>query len=498
MYSVKNVDHDIVVVGSGFSGLAAAIRLKQSGRGDFVVLERGDSLGGTWRDNTYPGCGCDVPTPLYSYSFAPNPEWSHFYAKQNEIRTYMEDCADRFGVRPHLRFGAEVVSAEWEDEEQRWRLQLAGDTELTARMVIGGIGGLTRPAYPEIDGIGDFAGPLLHSAAWDHSVDLEGKRVAVIGTGASSVQLTPEVAKVASHLDVFQRTAPWIFPKTDLRFGPRAKALFRRLPATQRLLRESVFWISEGISYPLTKRPALTKGLEWLAKAHLRASVRDPELRARLTPDYKAGCKRMLPSNHYLRALTRDNVDLVTEPIERITATGVITADGAEHPCDVLVCSTGFDISGHITEIRFTGREGLTITEAWADGVKAHRGTMVAGFPNMLLLSGPNTGTGSTSQIYMIEAQVEYVLKVLDAMDEQDAAVVEATPDAQRAYNERLQQKMQTTVWLTGGCASWYLDENGHSPVLYPDFSSRFKASLSKFRPHEHTLEPAKVPAPNR
>lgn len=495
MYSVKNVDHEIVIVGSGFSGLGAAIKLKEAGRDDFVVLERADGLGGTWRDNTYPGCGCDVPTPLYSYSFAPNPEWSHFYAKQDEIRAYMEDCADRFGVRPHLRFGAEVVGAAWEDDEQRWRIRLAGGKELTARLIIGGVGGLTRPRFPEIEGLEDFAGPLVHSAAWDSSVDLEGKRLAVIGTGASSIQLTPQVANVAEHVDVFQRTPPWIFPKVDVEFGRLAKAIFRRVPLTQRVLRAAIFWFSEAIAYPLTRRPALTRGLEWVGRAHLRRQVPDPELRAKLTPDYAAGCKRMLPSNNYLPSLTRDNVELVTEPIERITAAGVVTADGTEHPADVLICSTGFDISGHVTEVDFRGRGGIAIADAWADGIKAHRGTMVAGFPNLMLLSGPNTGTGSTSQIYMIEAQIGYVLRALDAMEAEGAAVVEARADAQQRYNDWIEESMKGTVWLSG-CGSWYLDETGHNRVLYPGFSSQFARSLSKFRTGEHILEPARAPAP--
>lgn len=493
MYADAKYDHEFLIIGSGFSGLGAAIALRRSGRDDLVILERADAIGGTWRDNTYPGCGCDVPTPLYSYSFAPNPEWSHFFARQEEIRAYIEDCADRFDVRRYVRLDTEVIATEWEEDEQRWRVSLADGEQLTARFVIAGLGGLTRPAYPEIAGLDEFEGPVMHSAAWDHSVEIEGRRLAVIGTGASSIQLTPEVAKVAAHVDVFQRTPPWVFPKMDITFGRLAKAMFRRLPLTQRLLRAAVFWFSESIAYPLTKRPALTKLLELYSRLHLRLSVPDADLRAQLTPNYRAGCKRMLPSNDYWRSLTRANVDLVSSPIERVTPTGVLCADGSERGADVLICSTGFDIAGHVAEVEVRGRGGLTTAEAWADGFTAHRGTMVSGFPNFFMLAGPNTGTGSTSQIYMVEAQIEYVMRALDELDRRGAVVVEARADAQRAYNEWIDAQMQRTVWLSG-CGSWYLDESGKNRVLYPDFSSRFRSSTRRFRPEEHLIEPVRAP----
>jgi len=488
--------HDIAIVGSGFAGLGMAIELRRNGVEDFVVLERASSVGGTWRDNHYPGCCCDVPTPLYSFSFAPNPDWSHLYARNDEIRAYIEDCTDRFGVRPHMRFGADVTGAQWDQERSRWMVEIGGEPALTARVLIGGFGGLNRPSFPDIEGLESFKGQLFHSAQWDHSVDLDGKRVAVIGTGASAIQLVPRVARRASNVAVFQRTAPWIMPKFDRAIGRWEKRLYRRFPAAQRAVRGLIFAITESVGFPITRRPRMLAGLEAVARAQLRRQVPDPELRRKLTPAYRLGCKRILVSNDYLPALSRDNVDVVTDPIARVTATGVVTAEGVEHPADVLVCSTGFAIEEVFSSLNMHGRDGLSLTEAWAGGIEAHRGTTVAGFPNLALLSGPNTGTGSTSQVYMIEAQIHYALEALRTMREQGAATFEVRPDAQRDYNRDLQERMQQTVWLQGGCNSWYLDDSGVNRTLYPGLSSAFRRSLREFRDDEYVLSPAPAAEP--
>ena len=362
-------------------------------------------------------------------------------------------------------------------------------------MLAGGFGGLSRPAYPSIPGLEDFRGALFHSAQWDHGVELRDRRVGVIGTGASAIQLVPRVAKAAAHVDVFQRTPAWIVPKLDVAISPRLKALFRRVPATQRALRALIFALTESVGYPITRKPALLKGLERRARQHLERQVPDPELRARLTPSSRIGCKRILVSNDYYPALTRDDVDLVTAPIARVTETGVVTADGAEHELDVLVCSTGFRVEEVFMALDVRGRGGRNLRDVWAGGIEAHRGTKVAGFPNLALLSGPNTGTGSTSQVYMIEAQVHYVLEMLRVMREHGAAEVEVRREAQDAHNRWLQQRMQDTVWLRGGCDSWYLDANGVNRTLYPGLSSAFRRSLREFRVDEHVLTPAR-PAP--
>jgi cation diffusion facilitator CzcD-associated flavoprotein CzcO len=489
------VDHEIAVIGSGFSGLGMAIDLKRRGQDDFVVLERADSVGGTWRDNHYPGCACDVPAPVYSFSFAPNPDWSSLYAGQEEIRAYLENCTDRFGVRSHIRFGSGVRSAEWNEQAQRWRLTLDDDSTLTARFLVAGLGGLSRPSYPAIEGLEDFAGPLMHSAAWDHDVELEGKRVAVIGTGASAIQIVPEVAKVASHVDVFQRTAAWVMPRLDVEFSPRAKAVFRRFPITQKAMRGLIWSVLEAAAFPLTVRPQLTRLLEARARRHLERAVPDPELRDRLTPHYKVGCKRILISSDYYPAMARENVGLLTDSIARVTAEGIETADGQLHPADVIVCATGFDIREALTQVEVRGRDGDSLAARWANRIEGYRGTMISGYPNLFMLSGPNTGTGNMSQVFMIEAQIHFVRELLATMRRRGAAAVDVRPEAQAAHNAELTRRLDGTVWLTGGCKSWYLTDEGHTGVLWPGFSTEFRRSLREV--HEEELEFSPAPRPS-
>ena len=488
--------HDLAIVGSGFAGLGMAIEAKRAGIEQIIVLERADTLGGTWRDNHYPGCGCDVPTPLYSYSFAPNPYWSHLYARSDEIRSYLERCADEFDVRHLIRFGSEVTGARWDDERQRWQVLIDHEPALTASFLVGGFGGLSRPAYPDIDGLESFEGKVFHSAQWDHAADLAGQRVGVIGTGASAIQLIPRVAKAAHRVDVFQRTPPWVVPKLDRRITAAEQRLYATLPVTQKALRAAIFSITEAVGIAITRYPALLAiGERWSAR-HMRRAIADPQLRAAVTPNYRLGCKRILPSNDYYPAIARDNVTLVADGIDRITSRGVLTSDGTEHPLDVLVCSTGFQIEEVFMHLDVQGRDGLTLTDAWASGIEAHRGTTIAGFPNMALLSGPNTGTGSTSQVYMIEAQIHYVLELLSELRGRCGGSIEVRAEAQRAYNTWLQKQMQRTVWLRGGCHSWYLDSEGVNRTLYPGLSSGFWRSLRRVRADEYTVQPR--PAPTR
>lgn len=489
------VDHEIAVIGSGFSGLGMAIELKRRGQDDFVVLERADSVGGTWRDNHYPGCACDIPAPLYSFSFAPNPDWSSFYAGWEEIRAYLEDCTDRFGVRPHIRFGNGARVARWEEQGQRWQLTLDDDSTLTARFLVAGTGPLSQPSFPDIDGLEDFEGPLMHSAAWDRDVELEGKRVAVIGTGASAIQIVPAIAERVSHLDVYQRTPPWVMPRLDPEFGPRARAAFRRFPIVQRALRGLIWLIQESLAIPLSIWPGLTRLLEVQARLHLRRSIPDPELRERLTPQYKVGCKRITAAADYYPAMARDNVDVVTEPISRLTATGMETADGKLHPADVIVCATGFDIRKSMGQAELRGRDGTSLQARWSERIEAYRGTMISGFPNLFMLSGPNTGTGNMSQVFMIEAQLRFIRELLATMRRRNATVVDVRREAQEAYNAELDQRLDGTVWLTGGCKSWYLTEEGHTGVLWPGFSTEFRRSLREVREEELEFTPSPRPA---
>jgi cation diffusion facilitator CzcD-associated flavoprotein CzcO len=480
-------DHDVIIIGSGFAGLGAAIQLSQAGRDDFVVLEQADSVGGTWRANHYPGCACDVPTPYYSFSFAPKPDWSRFYAPYDEIRAYLEDCADRFGIRDRLRFGQQVSGLAWDDPTQRWTVDVGGAAAFTARVVIAAPGGLSRPAYPDVEGLADFAGPWFHSAEWDHDVDLDGARVAVIGTGASAIQLVPEVARTAAHVDVFQRTPPWVLPKPDRRIGPLEQRLYRfRLPRAG--MRGLVWAMQEYQGLANTRLSLLSRPLEAVGYAFIRRSISDPDLADRLTPRYRIGCKRILLANDWYSTLAKPHVDVVSDGIERVTARGIRTADGVEHPADVIVFGTGFRATDPLGDLRVAGRDGADLGAAWAGGMEAHRGTTIAGFPNFFLMPGPNTGTGHTSQVFMIEQQVGHIVAALERMDARGAATIEPRPDAQRAYNAALQARMAKTVWLRGGCTSWYLDANGRNTTLWPYSSLRFRRDLGTIDDAEFTF----------
>lgn len=488
--------HDVAIVGSGFAGLGTAIELGRAGREDYVVLERSEALGGTWHANHYPGCACDVPTPYYSYSFAPKPDWSRFYAPHDEIRDYLEECADRFGVRPRLRLRSEVTAADWDDDAQRWRVEIGGSPALTARALVAAPGGLSRPAYPDLAGLGDFAGPWFHSADWDHSVDLAGARVAVVGTGASAIQFVPRIARTAAHIDVFQRTAPWVLPKPDRRIPRAEQALYRRVPAAQRAMRGAVWAMQEWMGLGNTVDQRLTRPLEAVGRAWIRRFITDPELRKRLTPDYAIGCKRLLLSNDWYSTLAEEHVDVVGDGIERVTERGVVTTDGELHEADVIVFGTGFKATEPVGELPITGRGGVELSEQWRDGMSAHRGTTVAGFPNFFLMPGPNTGTGHTSQVFMIETQIRHTLAALGRMDERGAAAIEPRAEAQEAYNDRIERRMQRTVWLQGGCTSWYLDANGRNTTLWPYSSLRFRRELRDIDDREFHFEPARDPVP--
>jgi cation diffusion facilitator CzcD-associated flavoprotein CzcO len=487
--------HEVAIVGTGFAGLGMAIRMRQEGIEDFVVLERASTLGGTWRDNHYPGCACDVPSPLYSFSFAPNPRWSHMYAHSDEIRAYMEECADRYGVRPHIHFDSEFTGARWDGELQRWTVSIGGVPALRTRFLVGGFGGLNRPTFPEIDALESFEGPVFHSAQWDHSVQIEGKRIGVIGTGASAIQLVPQVAKRAGHVTVFQRTPAWVLPKADRPITDLEKRLYARVPAVQKAIRTVIFGITEALALGLTRRPEAMRGPELLSRAYMRAVVKDEGKRRALTPDYRLGCKRILFSNDYFAGVARENVSIDTAGIARVTPAGVITADGELHELDALVCGTGFAIEEVFTGLDLHGEHGVSLQDAWAGGIEAHRGTTVAGFPNAALLSGPNTGTGSTSQVYMIESQIEYVLQMIGIIRARGVGAIAVRPEAQAASNADLQRRMQRTVWLRGGCKSWYLDEQGVNRTLWPGTATEYRNSIRALAEDEYLLEPARGPA---
>jgi cation diffusion facilitator CzcD-associated flavoprotein CzcO len=472
----------VLVVGSGFAGLGMAIRLKEAGIEDFVVLERAGEVGGTWRDNTYPGAACDVPSHLYSFSFAPNPDWSSSFSPQDEIQDYLRRCATDFGVRPHLRTSTEVRAARWDEDSRRWHVDTNRGT-YDAQFLVSATGALSDPSIPALPGLERFEGTAFHSSRWDHHHDLNGERVAVVGTGASAIQFVPQIQPKVGALSVFQRTPPWIVPRWDRRFTRPERWMFRHLPVTQRLARTGIYWSREAYVFGFAFDPRLMKAAEMVARAHLRRQVPDPGLRARLTPDYTIGCKRILISNDYLPALTRPNVDLVTSGIAEVRERSIVTADGVERPVDTLIFGTGFRVTDIPVASRLVGRGGLLLSEHWRDGMHAHRGTTTAGFPNLFLLVGPNTGLGHTSQVVMIESQIAYVVDALRQAGARGAATVEVRPEAEAAWNAQVQEDMAGTVWTSGNCASWYLDSSGRNTTLWPSFTWRFRRETRRFDP---------------
>lgn len=464
-----------------------AIRLKQEGVHDFVVLERANDVGGTWRDNSYPGCACDVPSNLYSFSFAPNPFWSRAFSRQPEIQAYLRDTARDFGILRHIAFEAGVQNAAWSEAENEWIVETERGS-VRCRVLVSAAGPLSEPAFPSISGIGEFKGLKFHSAEWDHKYDLTGKNVAVIGTGASAVQFIPHVQRQAERLTIFQRTPPWILPRPDRpvpRFQQRAYAA---APILQKAIRTGVYWRQEAMLPGLVHKPGLLKGVEKLALAHMRWKIKDPDLRAKLTPDYMIGCKRILIANEYYPAVAQPNVNLVTESIQTATADGLITRDGVEHKVDTIIFGTGFHVTDIAIADRVRGRYGETLAECWKGSPQAYLGTSVAGFPNLFLLVGPNTGPGHTSVVFYIESQVAYVLAALQQMERAGLTRVDVKPDVQQAFNDEVQQRMEGTVWTSGGCGSWYLDESGRNTTLWPGFSFELRRRTRRFESSRYEL----------
>src|SRR3954447_11509785 len=483
--------HKIAILGTGFAGLGIAIKLKERGEEDFVILERAEDVGGTWRDNSYPGCQCDIPSHLYSFSFAPNPNWSRLFPTQPEIWDYLRECAHRYGITPHIRFGHEVTGADWDEAAGCWRVQTS-QGEVQAQFVISGQGGLSEPQLPDIPGVEGFEGAMFHSARWDHDYDLRGKRVAVIGTGASSIQFIPKIQPEVGELKLFQRTPPWIMPHPDRPVRPFEKWLFRHLPFTQKLFRAGIYAFFESRVLPFTKKPDLMKAGEQIAKRHMKQQIPDdPELRRKLTPTYRMGCKRILMSNTYYKALAQPNADVVTDPIAEIGPRSVRTADGVSHEVDAIILGTGFYVSDLPFAHGVRGRDGRTMAEVFDGSPQGYMGTAIAGFPNLFLLTGPNTGLGHNSIVYMLESQFTYVIDALRVLRERGAGVVEVRPEAQRRFNEKIQAAMKDTVWTTGGCASWYIDRNGLNTTLWPGWTWQFRRMTRRFDPKPYVLSPA-------
>ncbi|MEV7202016.1 flavin-containing monooxygenase [Streptomyces griseoluteus] len=494
----------VAVIGSGFGGLGAAVRLRREGITDFVVLERAGSVGGTWRDNSYPGCACDVPSHLYSFSFAPNPDWPRTFSGQEHIRAYLERVADDFGLRPHLRFDSEVKLMTWDEDELRWHIETASGS-LTADVVVSATGPLSDPKIPDIPGLDSFPGRVFHSARWDHDFDLRGKRVAMVGTGASAIQIVPSIQPEVGRLTVFQRTPPWVMPRMDRAIGTAERKLHQALPFTARLRRGLLWGIRELQVQAFTKHPDELGLVEQLAKRNMARAIKDPALRAKLTPDYRIGCKRILLSSAYYPALARPNVDVVAAGVTEIRGSTVVAADGTEAEVDAIVFGTGFHVTDMPIAERVVGVGGVTLAEAWKGGMEALRGGSAAGFPNWLSVIGPNTGLGNSSMILMIESQLNYLadyMRQLDTLGGRTA--LDARPAAVGRWNRRVQERMKRTVWNTGGCTSWYLDASGRNTTVWPGTTSEFRQATRRVdlteyevlrKPASGTTKPAAVPS---
>ncbi len=464
---------DVAIVGTGFSGLGMAIELEREGKRSYTVFEQADRIGGTWRDNHYPGCACDVPSHLYSFSFAPNPGWSRMFAPHHEIQAYLERCADDFGVREHIQFDAAVTRAEFDEDARVWTLWIRGQRPVTARYLVLGTGPLSQPAYPDVEGLDEFRGPAFHSARWDHDVDLTGKRVAVVGTGASAIQIIPQLAPDVKQLYVVQRTPPWVLPKPDRDVTVAEQRLFSHVPAAQRAVRWWQYWTMELRTLGFTVDPRVMQLAARMGKRYLRKQIPDPKLRATLTPDYLPGCKRILIANDYYPALARDNVTVIPHGLERVSANTITTADGQTREVDAIVFGTGFRVTSVLGRFPVIGRGGVDMNDVWADKMTAYLGTTMAGFPNMFVLLGPNTGLGHNSMVFMIEAQVHYAMQCMRRAERAGARTIEVREQEEVAFNDKLQPRLARAVW-SSGCNSWYLDAKGDNVSAWPGSTLEF------------------------
>jgi len=479
---------DVAIVGSGFSGLAMAVLLQKAGHDSFAIFEKGNDVGGTWRENTYPGATCDVPSHLYSYSFEPNATWTRAFSSQKEIWDYLRRVADKYDLRRKIEFCAKVERATWEEESARWRIETANGRCVLARAIVLATGALHVPAHPEIEGLEKFRGPRFHSAEWDHAVDLRNKRVAVLGTGASAIQFVPQIQPIVEKLQLFQRTPPWVMPKPDHAISERARALYARFPALQQLVRKAIYWQLEWRVLGFVHEPRILKLAEHIAVRHMRQSVSDPELQKKLVPDYRMGCKRILISNDYYPAIAKPNVDVVTDPIERIEERGVRTQNGL-YEVDAILCGTGFRVSEYLSSIDIRGAGGIDLDSAWKSRNETYLGITVSGFPNLFLMMGPNTGLGHNSMIFMIEAQARYALACIEMLKEKKISSMNVRADVQGAYNTEIQDRSSRTVW-TSGCVSWYQGKDGRNLAIWPASTASYWLRTRKVKPGDYELRP--------
>lgn len=479
--------HDTLIVGAGFSGIGAAIKLSEAGVEDFVILERSDRVGGTWRDNTYPGAACDIPSLLYSFSFAKNARWSRSYSPGKEICAHIDDMVDDFGLRHRIRFGTEVNGMHFDEAEGVWTVEVNAGERFRARTVVLASGPLADHKWPDIRGLDSYQGHKIHSARWDHDYDFAGKRVAVVGTGASAVQIVPELVERAGFVKVFQRTPGWVLPRLDIATPAAAQTIFAKIPAVQEIARQALFWGHELTATALVWDTPLTGLVARLGKAHLRLQVKDPWLRRQLTPDFTPGCKRMLMSSDYYPALQRDNCKLIDWPIATMSPVGIRTSDGVEHHLDCVVFATGYDV--HLTGPPFpvTGIGGRSLSEDWAGGAQAYKGVNAPGYPNLFFMTGPNSGPGHNSLLVYVEGQLDYAVRAITTILRQDVRYLDVRQDVARRYNERIQKRLTKTTWMSG-CNSWYLTADGFNASMYPGFATQYLRQMRDFRLDDYVV----------
>lgn len=487
-FSNKN-DLSIIIVGTGFAGIGMGIKLKENGYNNFIIIEKANEVGGTWRENTYPGAACDVKSHLYSFSFEPNPHWTREYSPQPEILKYLIDCTDKYNLRGHIKFNWEMKKAAFDDKTSSWKVWNQDGEELEANFVILGTGPLHIPQIPDIKGMDKFKGPVFHSAQWDHSVDLKGKRVASIGTGASAIQFVPEIVPQVEQLYLFQRTAPWVLPKPDGDINDTLKAIFSDFPFTAQLNRALIYAFNElqVVGFVYNKR--IMKMLEKLATAYRNKIVQDSELREKLTPKYTIGCKRILLSNNYYQSITQPNVDVITDGIKEVGENYIVTNDGQKLEVDVIICGTGFYVANSYQFMNVSGRNGVELNKLWKTTPEAYLGSTINQFPNAFVMIGPNTGLGHNSMVYMIECQLAYILDALDTMVSKGYKTMEVKKSVQDTFNQEIQDKLKDTVWNTGGCHSWYLTEDGKNATVWPDFTFKYKQRTAKINPSDYEFE---------
>lgn len=487
--------HSTLIVGAGFSGLGAAVKLTRAGVDDIVIVERADRVGGTWRDNTYPGIACDIPSLLYSFSFAKNPNWSSAYPSGAEICAHIEEMTDQFDLRRRIRFGIEVDGLSFDEDAGVWTATTKQGKMFRARTVILASGPLTDVRLPDLRGIDSYRGHMIHSARWDHGYDFAGKRVGVIGTGASAVQIVPELVKKAEFVKVFQRTPGWVLPRFNPITPPAVQELFAKVPAAQQLAREVLFWGHEASALALVWNTPLTSVVAGLGKLHLRRTVKDPWLRRQLTPSFTPGCKRMLISSDYYPALQRDNCKLIDWPIATLSPVGVRTSDGIEHHLDCVVFATGYDVHLSGPPYPVTGLGGRLLSDDWAGGGQAYKSISASGYPNLFFMTGPNSGPGHNSLLAYVEGQLDYAVAAIATILRADLRYLDVREDVQCRYNETIQRRLKATTWMSG-CSSWYLTEDGFNAAMYPGFATQYLRQMRTFRLDHYRVAGRELTAP--